>query len=190
MEISIATLRAAGLTEAQVLRVVELAERERKAQARDLSRIRQRNHRSRNDVTRDKRDIANGHEITRQNQSSRNDVTRDSVTNGHSFFLTSSLESPLTESQHSKNGVSGRARRGSRLSPDWNPDFEDLAFARNFLDPSRIASEAARFRDYWLARAGPQAVKLDWPATWRNWIRRVTEQRQSPAGREPFNGIA
>lgn len=28
------------------------------------------------------------------------------------------------------------------------------------------------FRDYWRAKAGKEGVKLDWEATWRNWVRR------------------
>lgn len=28
------------------------------------------------------------------------------------------------------------------------------------------------FRDYWIAESSPKARKLDWFATWRNWVRR------------------
>ena len=31
--------------------------------------------------------------------------------------------------------------------------------------------EAAAFTDYWHAKAGANALKLDWQATWRNWCR-------------------
>jgi hypothetical protein len=27
------------------------------------------------------------------------------------------------------------------------------------------------FKDYWIAQPGQKGVKLDWSATWRNWIR-------------------
>jgi hypothetical protein len=30
---------------------------------------------------------------------------------------------------------------------------------------------ADSFRDFWIAKAGTGGVKLDWQATWRNWIR-------------------
>jgi hypothetical protein len=36
-----------------------------------------------------------------------------------------------------------------------------------------IEDEADRFRDYWIAQPGAKGIKLDWPATWRNWIRRA-----------------
>jgi hypothetical protein len=69
--------------------------------------------------------------------------------------------------------IGADAPRASRLPEDWNPSEDDLAFARSLeIDATR---EAERFRDYWNARAGPGAVKRDWPATWRNWIRKATE---------------
>lgn len=34
-----------------------------------------------------------------------------------------------------------------------------------------IEEEADQFRDYWIAQPGGKGVKLDWLATWRNWIR-------------------
>jgi len=36
----------------------------------------------------------------------------------------------------------------------------------------QIQYQAAQFRDYWIAKPGAQACKLDWEATWRNWCRR------------------
>ena len=35
------------------------------------------------------------------------------------------------------------------------------------------------FRDYWIARAGERARKLDWEATWRGWCRRDTSPQLS-----------
>lgn len=30
---------------------------------------------------------------------------------------------------------------------------------------------AEKFRDHWLSASGQKGVKLDWEATWRNWVR-------------------
>lgn len=71
-----------------------------------------------------------------------------------------------------------RGRRGSRLPDDWQPSPDDAEFARTLrLDPQHVA---AQFRDFWHAKAGKDAVKLDWPATWRGWCRREAERRPSP----------
>ena len=39
--------------------------------------------------------------------------------------------------------------------------------------------QAASFSDYWIAISGSKGTKLDWQATWRNWIRN-TMQRKPP----------
>ena len=36
---------------------------------------------------------------------------------------------------------------------------------------SVVRIEAEKFRDFWTAKAGRDAAKLDWQATWRNWMR-------------------
>lgn len=49
---------------------------------------------------------------------------------------------------------------------------------------------ALRFSDFWHAKAGRDAVKLDWQATWRNWVRNETlkQPRASPAA-QTFAGV-
>lgn len=63
------------------------------------------------------------------------------------------------------------AKRGQRLPLDWEPSDEDVAFAVDLRVNWR--RELETFRDYWHAKPGQQAVKLDWSATWRNWIRKA-----------------
>ena len=63
-------------------------------------------------------------------------------------------------------------KRGSRLSADWflPSEWGEWALSEGFARDA-IRVEADKFKDYWTARAGPNGVKLDWQATWRNWIR-------------------
>lgn len=68
--------------------------------------------------------------------------------------------------------------RGSRLPPDWTPEGD---YDREELE---------RFRDYWIAKAGKDGVKLDWQATWRNWLRnskqwKPTQPIAKPSGGDP-----
>jgi len=73
-------------------------------------------------------------------------------------------------------------KRGSRLKPDWRPAAELIAFAMREGFTEREADQMAeRFRDYWTAAPGKSGVKLDWAATWRNWVR--TEAARRPARR-------
>lgn len=54
------------------------------------------------------------------------------------------------------------------IRPDWAND--DV----------RVEYEA--FKDYWIAKAGKDGVKLDWLATWRNWCRNSRRKGSLNAG--------
>lgn len=45
--------------------------------------------------------------------------------------------------------------------------------------------ETEKFRNYWRSKSGKDATKLDWPATWRNWMLTAAD-RAGPRG--PFTG--
>lgn len=81
-----------------------------------------------------------------------------------------------------------RSPTGSRLPQDWNPSPEGIAFAEGIRPDVDWRVEAAKFRDYWLAVAGAKGRKADWPATWRNWIRRADGVKAAvngkPAGKQ------
>ena len=73
--------------------------------------------------------------------------------------------------------------RRCRLPADWKPDLDDLAFAGTLgMVNGRAEAEAERFRDFWTAKSGKDATKLDWSATWRNWVRRAAEQAPTMPG--------
>jgi hypothetical protein len=60
---------------------------------------------------------------------------------------------------------------GTRLSPDWKPTAEDRDYARGKgLSEKAIDAQAEKFRNHWVSSTGRNAVKLDWPRTWQNWI--------------------
>ena len=69
--------------------------------------------------------------------------------------------------------------RGSRLPKDWvlPDDWRAWAVAqRPGLD---VDLEAAKFADFWHAKAGKDATKLNWEGVWRNWIRNARIDRGS-----------
>jgi len=37
--------------------------------------------------------------------------------------------------------------------------------------------ETEKFRNYWRAKTGQSATKLDWEATWRNWMLKAADSR-------------
>jgi len=70
-----------------------------------------------------------------------------------------------------------RGTKGSRLSADWvlPKDWED--WAKQERPDLNLRSVGEQFRDYWSAKAGSGATKLDWQATWRNWVRNQRQER-------------
>lgn len=82
---------------------------------------------------------------------------------------------PRTLNQVAKEEPNGSSKkRACRLPADFIPD---QAWAVDEgLSPSQAQTEAAKFRDYWNAKAGASAAKLDWPGTWRNWVRQALER--------------
>ena len=106
--------------------------------------------------------------------------------------------SPLKEAPHtpketnppSENTGEGRVRsqRGTRLRPDWKPCDAGRQFAVETLGSNRAAHEQlATFIDFWAAKAGADARKLDWEATWRNWVRSAAKRPASRAGPNVVN---
>lgn len=64
--------------------------------------------------------------------------------------------------------------RGTRLPIAWQlPKAWGEWTLSEFpqLSAEQVRQEGERFRDYWVAKAGKDATKLDWGATWRNWCR-------------------
>ncbi|MGL4573853.1 MAG: YdaU family protein [Burkholderiaceae bacterium] len=64
--------------------------------------------------------------------------------------------------------------RGKRLSENWvlPKNLGEWALQNQ---PSWTAAHvreiADKFRDFWIAQPGAKGCKLDWAATWRNWVR-------------------
>ena len=79
-------------------------------------------------------------------------------------------------------------KKGTRLSAEWRPSAADWADACKVLGSRQAENELAKFRDYWPAKPGNHALKLDWNATWRNWVRNASER--SPSGTTAVLGPA
>ena len=99
---------------------------------------------------------------------------------------TATATATATEKTHSAAPRPERSPRGSRLPPDWTPDATLTAWTtatRPDLDQTAVLAE---FRDYWAAIPGTRGAKLDWPATWRNWIRRTGAAKRPGTPYDPI----
>lgn len=74
--------------------------------------------------------------------------------------------------------------RATRVARDYAPPESVISALIVELGVSRddLRREHAKFIDYWLGKSGRDGTKLDWDATWRNWMRTAAE-RGSLGGR-------
>lgn len=87
-------------------------------------------------------------------------------------------------SKNDKN-VKEKSTRGTRLPADFKlpEDWKNWVLVNVPAFPAdQINSQAEQFRDYWISQPGQKGVKLNWQATWRNWMRNA---RSVPAARQP-----
>lgn len=76
-------------------------------------------------------------------------------------------------------------KTAKRLSEDWKPDkqyWEAAQLIKPDMTQEWFIQVAHKFKDYWIAKAGKDATKADWLATWRNWIRREAENAKGGSG--------
>ena len=80
-----------------------------------------------------------------------------------------------------------QAKAATRLADDWvlQKAWCDWALqARPDLTEDDVRKQSEVFADFWHAKAGVDAKKLDWQATWRNWVRRCEVRK--PTARSAF----
>jgi len=88
---------------------------------------------------------------------------------------------PAEKSDNPSGKRTGKAAYGTRLAKDWQlpKSWGEWALGEiDHLTEADVRREAAKFADHWHAKAGSDARKADWEATWRNWIRKSEEFRR------------
>lgn len=132
------------------------------AYRRSPGALRQERYRKRNKPSQSDASVTANESVTKRNEPSQ------SVTGDNTLLSISKID---------------KRKRGERLSPDWRPSSADFDFAVTLgWSTHQVESEAANFRDYWIARPGSGGCKLDWPATWRKWIRSSNVKPAAPPG--------
>ena len=86
---------------------------------------------------------------------------------------------PSSTSTSSTSVIKEKKQRGSRLTQDFvlPNNWKDFCIQeRPDLQPTKIFDQ---FKDYWIS--SPKGTKLDWFATWRNWVRNTNAPKVNPA---------
>lgn len=98
---------------------------------------------------------------------------------------------PPTQNPRTQKRTTSKASpsRGTRIPEGFQPDETLKQWFRDqrYGGPAEFwRTEHAKFCDYWTAQSGQRATKADWPATWRNWMRKAAER--VPAAGRPTQG--
>lgn len=125
---------------------------------------------------------------SRQRQKEQDEAAQHHATprNANNNRATPREEEIREEKEKKKRNSKAETQHATRLPDDWVPSDEEIGFCRaerTDLDPIVTAN---RFRDYWVAQPGAKGKKLDWSATWRNWVRNerlLPQARGSPPQR-------
>jgi uncharacterized protein YdaU (DUF1376 family) len=98
-------------------------------------------------------------------------------------------QSHTQKEEKKEAGADAPRLKATRLPDDWFPSDDNLIFAeRRGLSVAEIDTEHIKFRNYWTAKSGKDATKLNWSRTWENWI---LNRRGTPNGHAKSpNGLA
>lgn len=103
-------------------------------------------------------------------------------------------DSPKAPSEPSRRATRAATKRGTRIPDDFTVTAPMVEWARKTVPQVDGRLETEKFINYWRGKAGKDATKLDWEATWRNWMLNAAERngaRASPrsngAYRNPEN---
>lgn len=91
---------------------------------------------------------------------------------------------PIATNNHkpiTNNQLKEKPQRGTRLALDWVLSKSLGEWAQSERPDLNIRQTAEQFKDYWIAQPGQKGVKLDWAATWRNWVRNSKATKANPA---------
>jgi hypothetical protein len=123
-----------------------------------------------------------------------NDVPENGTTAGQQRDKEEEVNKSLPNGRD--NNTRGRAREGTRLPDDWEPKplTEPLESTVAAWPVGAIERELAKFRDWAASANGPNALKKNWDAAWRNWLRRREEdgrcEGRSSGGKRQGDGVA
>lgn len=107
---------------------------------------------------------------------------RDQSTSNADALEGARTNEPASDLPAKRPGKVRGSARATRLPDHWQLQPQDYAMAsQEGLTPQEINREADKFRDYWRAKGGAAGRKLDWSATWRNWIRRTADAKPDHA---------
>ena len=97
-----------------------------------------------------------------------------------SGVLAERLQTAIPETERETETKKEKKTLGKRLASDFSFPLEWEEFCQQTRPELSPVKTFDQFKDYWIAQAGQKGVKLDWFATWRNWVRSTNAPKQNP----------
>jgi hypothetical protein len=94
------------------------------------------------------------------------DSERESLDIIFEMNLVHSKRQTDTAYQNSQAETPSPNGKKSPIPPDWEPDADGIAFAKECHPDICVYEEVQKFRDHYLGTGGQ---KVDWDAAWRSW---------------------
>jgi len=104
----------------------------------------------------------------------------------HEVRLKGATGAPGTVLEPSLKSSTKTSKRGTRIPDDFKVTPEMHAWAKEHVPELGGLRETEKFVNYWRAKSGAGATKLDWPATWRNWMLTAAERLAPRNGHKPY----
>jgi hypothetical protein len=97
-------------------------------------------------------------------------------------------EENRVEEKEEKEKIDKKKVVGSRFELT-DPPIEWIEFCQTQRPDLNAGLTFDSFRDYWVGVAGAKGVKLDWNATWRNWVRGQKQTNNHGGRNDKLNEI-
>lgn len=110
--------------------------------------------------------------IKKQEERARkSDVKPNVIDSQELSAMSAHTEADTKAEAHTEAKKEKRGARGSRLPTDWSCPDDWIVWARQERQDIDPLKTAEKFADFWHGKPGSGGLKLDWYATWRNWVR-------------------
>lgn len=121
-------------------------------------------------------------------QDSNKQITNEQQTNNKQITTDNNINN-INNENNIEGGVKktptrSPVKKGTRLSEDWEVSEElGAPLVEEYVSRGWgrretfefLLKEQEKFKDYWIAKTGKDATKLDWDRTFKNWVRRAEE---------------
>lgn len=136
------------------------------------------------EVTRESQRSENEYRILMTAQSERSQVSGQGAQferSERSSSERSSVITPLKGRSDVGDVDTAPRKRGSRIPDRFILSAEMKAWAADEVPGLDVVAHTREFVDFWRAKSGRDATKVDWVATWRNWMRKAHRWQKGSA---------